>query len=157
MYESRFLRALALTIGVETALLWLTVWGWSKVQARRKGKEGQKGQKPQQKPQKEVWPSGTSESQEGLLGKSEPVSVPLLVVCGVVCSAATLPYVWFVFPRYIFDFTLYVFAAKSFAVLAETVILRFMLPFSWPRALMTSLVCNMGSFGLGLLIDFLKP
>lgn len=76
----------------------------------------------------------------------------LLLFCGIFASGCTLPYVWFVFPALLPSRLPYIFAAESFAVLAEAVIYLMALRVKWREALLLSLVCNMFSFGLGLLL-----
>ncbi len=80
-----------------------------------------------------------------------------ILACGVLCSGATLPYVWFVLPRFILSHSLFAFVAECFAVLAEIVIIRLVLSLPWRRSLLASLLCNLGSFGLGELIKAVAP
>lgn len=119
MYEIKFLYALAITISVETLVLFCVV--------RYLNKKDSKTIRPQ-----------------------------VIVACSIICSGATLPYVWFVFPRFIQEFIFYVIAAECFAVLAETAIIRFILNFSWVKCLLASFLCNMGSYGAGELIKILR-
>jgi hypothetical protein len=75
------------------------------------------------------------------------LSLTDLLACGVLCSSATLPYVWFVLPPH--PRPLYILLAECFAVLAELGIIRLVLRISWGRAALLSLLCNLGSFALG--------
>jgi hypothetical protein len=77
----------------------------------------------------------------------------LIFAAGVIASAATIPYVWFVFPYFVHTRLHYMIMAESFAVLAEIPILAIILRVSAPKAFLLSFVCNMSSFGVGLLIQ----
>ena len=72
-------------------------------------------------------------------------------------NVATHPLVWFAFPAAFmpFGYWTYFVAAESFALLAETAILRYLLgKGGWERAFLASLVGNGASAGAGLLIAF---
>jgi hypothetical protein len=72
-----------------------------------------------------------------------------------VCAAAsvlTLPYVWFIIPAFVPDRTVYMISAEAFAFLLEAIIYRVLLKCRYREAFVLSLVCNAGSFGLGLLL-----
>ena len=73
----------------------------------------------------------------------------LILFGGVLASAATLPYIWFVFPAFITHHGMYVFAAESFAVCTEAVILWFLFSLSCTRSFSLSLACNLCSWMLG--------
>ena len=79
------------------------------------------------------------------------VSDSLLLFLGIFTSGCTLPYVWFVLPDLLPQGLAYAVAAESFAVLAEALIYFMVLRIRPQQALLLSLVCNMLSFGLGLL------
>ncbi|MCD6497189.1 MAG: hypothetical protein J7M25_02660 [Deltaproteobacteria bacterium] len=79
-----------------------------------------------------------------------------LLACGLLCSGATLPYIWFVLPRYIHTRSVYVVVAECFAVLVEIGIIRLVLRLSWARSAVASLLCNLGSFGIGELLKALR-
>lgn len=76
----------------------------------------------------------------------------LLLFAGIFSSACTLPYVWFVLPGLLSPWLAYVVAAESFAVIAETLIYLMVLRMRLKEAFLLSLICNMLSFGLGLLL-----
>ncbi len=76
----------------------------------------------------------------------------LLIFAGILTSACTLPYVWFVLPSLFSSWMLYAFAAETFAVLAEGAIYLVLLRLKWREAFLLSLACNMFSFALGLLL-----
>lgn len=76
----------------------------------------------------------------------------LLLFAGILASACTLPYVWFVFPALFASRLPYIIAAESFAVLAEALIYLMVLRIPLKEAFLLSLACNALSFGLGLLL-----
>ncbi len=76
----------------------------------------------------------------------------LMLFGGILASAATLPYVWFVFPAFIPSPVVYVCVAEIFAVCAETVILRCLFSLSCARSFWLSLVCNLCSYLCGEMI-----
>jgi hypothetical protein len=85
----------------------------------------------------------------------ETVGTGLIVAAGIIASAMTIPYVWFVFPYFIHTRMIYIITAESFAVLAEIPVLALILRVSLPKAALLSFLCNMASFGVGLLIQYL--
>ena len=80
----------------------------------------------------------------------------MLVFTGIVCSFATLPYVWFIFPYLIENQTLYVITAELFAVVVETIIYYYVFKYTHKLSLKNSFVlsflCNLASFLVGVLI-----
>ncbi len=76
----------------------------------------------------------------------------LLLFAGIFASACTLPYVWFVLPGLFSPWLLYAASAESFAVLAEALIYFMVLRVKLREAFLLSLICNMFSFLLGLLL-----
>src|SRR4030042_268260 len=82
----------------------------------------------------------------------EQISTTLILFGGILSSGATLPYVWFVLPVFVKSFLLYTLVAESFAVLAEAGIFRMLFRIAPPKALLLSVICNLGSFGVGRLL-----
>ena len=74
-----------------------------------------------------------------------------IIFTGILSSFATLPYVWFIFPAFIFDQNLYIMTSESFAVITETLIFRHLLKLKFKNSLLLSLACNMISFAAGLI------
>ena len=77
----------------------------------------------------------------------------LVVVLLVDCFS--LPIVWFLIPFIANSDFSYVFMAELFAVLSEAALLRFLLQFSYKRAMAVSVAINMVSFLVGLIFPFL--
>lgn len=77
---------------------------------------------------------------------------PLLILSGIFASFATLPYVWFIFPAFISNRFAFITISELFVFTIEAIFYFFMLRISFKKALSLSFVCNLFSFGLGLLI-----
>ncbi len=81
-------------------------------------------------------------------GGSDPLSLPMRILCAFLASAITHPWVWYFFPRYIDDYWPMVAVAETFAVVVEALWLQFC---GLRRALLWSLVANGTSATLGFL------
>jgi len=76
----------------------------------------------------------------------------LVAFSGVLASALTLPYLWFVLPYFIGNYWEYVFFSEAFAIIVEAAIYHVLLKQEFRRALLLSLACNLVSFALGFAI-----
>ncbi|HLN72959.1 MAG: hypothetical protein ACM3O8_10405 [Methylococcaceae bacterium] len=112
-YEFNFLKALLLTITIETTVLFLLFY---------------------------------------TVFKSEKPVNWLLLLTGVIATMATLPYLWFIIPLFIHAKLWYNIVCESLAVVVESVIILGLLRIKYPKAFLVSLICNMASYGIGLLI-----
>jgi hypothetical protein len=71
----------------------------------------------------------------------------------LLAQVATHPAVWFIFPELHLARGLFLLAAESWAVVAETLIYRFVFPtLTWRRALLVSVLANAASVGVGMLL-----
>ncbi len=113
-YETNFLISLALTIVIETAVLWFLL---RKIYAR----------------------------------DFKKVPGSLLVFSGILTSASTLPYVWFIVPLFTNPST-FTPVAETFALVIEAIEYRFLLDTGLKKAFLISLACNAVSFLVGLWI-----
>ena len=86
-----------------------------------------------------------------ILVKKE-LGISRLITAGFITSFATLPYLWFIFPYYIFPKVLYVLVSELFAILIETVIISAILRTKLTISLICSFACNLISFLTGLVI-----
>lgn len=77
-----------------------------------------------------------------------------LVSAGLVATFSTLPYLWFVLTDFIDQRIWYVIIGESFAVIVETFIIAVILKTSLSKAFISSFVCNLISFSVGLLISY---
>ena len=77
----------------------------------------------------------------------------LLIFTGIICSFATLPYLWFVFPNFIKQRTLFLITGELFVVLVESLMITGILRIKYKHAIMISLICNAISFLSGFLLN----
>jgi hypothetical protein len=108
-FEARFLVALAVTVGLETAVLAVAV---------------------------------------RLTRAPEQRAFPRVVAAGILASTLTLPYLWFILPRFV-NGPWFVVLGESLVVLVEAAVLALVLPASTRRALALSLICNVTSWLAG--------
>ena len=87
--------------------------------------------------------------------KQKDIGMSKLLITGFIASFATLPYLWFIFPVFIYPKIWYIIISESFAILAETIIIGTMLRTKFVTAFLCSLTCNAISFLTGLLISWL--
>jgi hypothetical protein len=111
-YEAMFLKALGLTVSIETTAL----WGLTRLFGR---------------------------------GGSPPSSGRVLA-CGILCSSATLPYLWFVLPAWVPERNALMAIGEPAVTLAEACILALALPAQPGRAAALSIACNLASWLIGL-------
>jgi hypothetical protein len=76
----------------------------------------------------------------------------LIILAGITASFATLPYLWFIFPLFLGTKVFYVLISEIFAVMTESFILLGFFRIGYIKTLILSLVCNLISYGCGLLI-----
>lgn len=75
-----------------------------------------------------------------------------IVLSGVLASALTLPYFWFVLPAYVSDRSLYIILGESVIVIVEAIIYFKLLRLKFWQAVLVSLIANLVSVGVGLLV-----
>jgi hypothetical protein len=88
-----------------------------------------------------------------LVFRNKEIGMVRLLFAGFLASFATLPYLWFVLSTLVDQRIWFVLIGESFAVVMESFILMALLRIKYPRALLTSLICNLVSFSIGLLIN----
>lgn len=74
-----------------------------------------------------------------------------IVGAGALCTALTLPYLWFILPPYI-DAAQYIVVGEMLVFLVEAFILNRLLSLKPAAALACSFVMNLASFLLGLVL-----
>jgi hypothetical protein len=72
-----------------------------------------------------------------------------IALTAIACSAATLPYVWFVFPALVPPGVVYYLVAEPFAAVVEGFMMVPLLRVRLRTGLLVSLFCNCVSFGAG--------
>lgn len=89
------------------------------------------------------------------LYKKLEIRIPQIIFISALASILTLPYLWFIFPAFIFNRGYYIFWGELFAVLVEAIIYKQLFKIKLREALIISLLANAGSFFLGKLIYLL--
>ncbi len=74
-----------------------------------------------------------------------------ILIVGLIASTLTLPYLWFVLSPYI-NARYYIFTGELIVVIVEALIYNQLLNIKFKQVLLISLVANLISYGLGLLI-----
>lgn len=77
----------------------------------------------------------------------------LLLFTGVSASFLTLPYVWFVLPIFIKPTLPYMFISELSVMIIESLIIYGFLRINYKKALVVSVICNLTSFIIGLIIN----
>ncbi|KUJ61961.1 hypothetical protein AR687_10410 [Flavobacteriaceae bacterium CRH] len=78
----------------------------------------------------------------------------LLLFTGFITSFSTLPYVWFIFPAFIHSRFPYILFSECFAIAMESFIIYKLLKIEFKKAILVSIIANVISFGIGLLINW---
>jgi hypothetical protein len=73
----------------------------------------------------------------------------------VIINCLTLPYVWFVFPIFFWDFNIAIWTSEIFVFVIEAIFYKFYLQLSIRNASLISLIANLASFSLGKFLHFL--
>jgi len=75
-----------------------------------------------------------------------------IVFAGIISSALTLPYFWFILPVFISNRIIYIIIGEVSIVLIEAFIYFYLLKLKFSQALIVSLIANITSILVGLLI-----
>jgi hypothetical protein len=78
-------------------------------------------------------------------------SLQKIISVGLVASTLTLPYLWFVFPPYILS-NYYIYVGEFLVILFESLIYMQFLELKFSKAFLISLICNVVSFLIGVII-----
>ena len=84
--------------------------------------------------------------------ESVKISNSLLLFTGFLSSFATLPYLWFIIPLFIKTRSQYMVFGEFFVILLESLIIFFLLSVNLKKSLSISLICNILSFLMGLIL-----
>jgi len=86
-------------------------------------------------------------------GSTPRVKTPFrIALIGVIASALTLPYLWFVLPLYFANNFWFAFVGEILVIVVEATIYKQLLNLDWLRAIGASLVANALSLLLGLVL-----
>lgn len=83
--------------------------------------------------------------------RNSELSLIRIIVSGVLCTAVTLPYLWFVLPPYV-DAAYFPFVGEALVVAVEALILNRLLGLAPKTAITCSLIMNAASYGFGLIL-----
>ena len=84
-----------------------------------------------------------------------PVKNAKVLLSWILASAITLPLLRYIFPLFLWDGIIYVVGGELLVFLIETVILKYMMNISRKKALVVSFICNLASFLIGILLEYL--
>jgi len=87
-----------------------------------------------------------------LFFKKDKISNLRILLVGILASTITLPLLRFVVPLFITDGMWYAVIWELLVTLIEVFIIKYWLKISWWKAILASVVCNLCSYALGLLI-----
>lgn len=86
------------------------------------------------------------------LFRKESFFLKQIILTGIIASMATLPYLWFIFPLFLKSKLLYKVVSEVTAILIEALIIQGILKTELKKSFIISIICNMTSYFLGLLI-----
>jgi hypothetical protein len=85
--------------------------------------------------------------------KYKNIKTSQILFVGILASALTLPYLWFVLPSFISNRTFYMVLGESLVILTEAIIYFKLLKLKLSDAFIVSLIANIASIILGLLLQ----
>ena len=83
--------------------------------------------------------------------RKKEIGILKIIFVGILASALTLPYLWFILPVYIFNRNVYIFFGEALIIIIEAIIYNQILELKFREALIISLVANLMSIIIGLL------
>ncbi len=86
-----------------------------------------------------------------LTGKQEKVSAKRLLAAGIVPSLITLPVLWFLTVTY----NIPILVGEALVVLAETAMIKQLLPLDWKESFAVSIAANLASYAAGIALAML--
>jgi len=87
------------------------------------------------------------------LYKYKEIKTSKIVFVGLIASTLTLPYFWFILPAYIVSRSLYIFIGEILIIFIEATIYSQFFELKLSKAFIVSLVANIASIFLGLVIQ----
>lgn len=76
-----------------------------------------------------------------------------IILSGIITSSLTLPYFWFIFPAYISNRSIYIIIGESAIIVIEAFLYHRLLKLKFLQALLVSLIANIASMSVGLIIN----
>ena len=68
-----------------------------------------------------------------------------IILTWILASTITLPILWFVFPLFIYKWTMFVIFGELFVTIVEVVVIKYLLKIKRSKAILSSIVCNLFS------------
>lgn len=87
-----------------------------------------------------------------LFWRKEQISNKKLFLFWILPTTVTLPFLWFVLPLIIWEWIRYVIIWELLVTIIEAVMIKYWLKISRWKAIIASIICNVASYGLWLLI-----
>ena len=85
--------------------------------------------------------------------KYKNIGISTIIFVGILASVLTLPYLWFVLPAFVSNRTLYIILGETLVILVEAIIYYKLLKLKPLDAFIISLIANIVSIILGLLLQ----
>ena len=85
--------------------------------------------------------------------KNKEIKISKIVFTGFIASTLTLPYFWLILPIYISNRSLYIIIGEVIIIFIEAIIYNQFLKLNLPKAFVVSLIANIASILLGLIIQ----
>lgn len=80
------------------------------------------------------------------------ISLVKIISTGILASALTLPYFWFILPAFITNRVFYIISGELLIIIIEALLYRQLLQLKNTQALIVSLLANLASIFLGLIL-----
>jgi hypothetical protein len=87
--------------------------------------------------------------------RGSEIKIWIIILAGITATCATMPYLWFIFPLFLITKLFYTVFSELFAIISESFILLGLLRIGYLKSLIISIVCNLVSYGCGLIIKLL--
>ncbi len=97
----------------------------------------------------------TYSASENWINIKYPVKNAKVLLTWILASTITLPLLRYIFPLFLWNGMMYVIGGELLVFLIEAVILKYMMNISRKKALVASFICNLVSFIIGILLEYL--
>lgn len=84
--------------------------------------------------------------------KNKEIAKSKIIFVSFLASTLTLPYLWFILPHLILDQALYYVLGEALVIFFEAIIFKQLFALKFSRAFIISLIANVASIIIGLLI-----
>ncbi|MDD3084178.1 MAG: hypothetical protein PHP82_04085 [Candidatus ainarchaeum sp.] len=85
--------------------------------------------------------------------KITKISITKIIFVGFIASFATMPYLWFVIPTFLLNRIQFIIIGELIVFLVELLIYNQFLELSLKKSAIISLICNLSSIIIGLIIN----